>query len=33
MLNIKKRIDRDGPVIIEKFGYLINPLLLNFKKE
>lgn len=33
MQNLKKRIDSSGPVLIEKLGYLINPLLLNFKKE
>ncbi len=33
MLNIKRKIDNSVPAIIEKLGYLINPLILNFVNE
>jgi len=33
MKNIKKSIDSSAPKLIEKLGYFINPILLNFKNE
>jgi peptidoglycan/xylan/chitin deacetylase (PgdA/CDA1 family) len=33
MQNLKERLNNYGPVLIEKLGSLINPLLLNFKNE
>lgn len=33
MQNVKSTVDRFGRTLIEKFGHLINPLVLEFKKE
>lgn len=33
MLNIKRNINEIAPYLIEKIGYLINPLILNFTNE
>lgn len=33
MLNIKRKINKSIPAVIEKLGYFINPVILNFTNE
>lgn len=33
MKNVKRIIDKSVPVIIEKMGYILNPVILKFKSE
>lgn len=33
MLNIKRKINKSIPAVIQKLGYFINPLILNFTNE
>jgi peptidoglycan/xylan/chitin deacetylase (PgdA/CDA1 family) len=32
-MNIKKKVDRSIPVLIDKMGFILNPMILKFKSE